>query len=201
MSELSRRDVLRNIGISLSLARMGQDVLSAQDAGHVHHMVAQERAKGVYKPKELTAHEYATLERLAALIIPADEHSKGAVEAGAPEFIDLLCAASDDMAGTYHGGLAWLDHAMRQRHGTAFVDEKVEQQTAMLDLIAYRRNETPQTAPGIEFFTWLRNMVADAFYSSKLGWDDLGYMGNGAMAKFEVPAEAIEYALKRSPLP
>ena len=75
-----------------------------------------------------------------------------------------------------------------------------EQQTAMLDLIAYRKNDSPELGPGIRFFTWARNMVVDAFYTSKVGMDDLGFMGNGAMSEFSVPVAAIEYAVKRSGL-
>src|SRR5947199_10812628 len=93
--DYSRRDLLRHIGAVISLAAAGEEVLTAQDAQHVHSAVAQDSAaqKGKYQPKALTAHEFATLERLADWIIPADEHSKGALEAGAADFIDFLCAA------------------------------------------------------------------------------------------------------------
>jgi hypothetical protein len=43
-------------------------------------------------------------------------------------------------------------------------------------------------------------MVADAYYTSPIGYKDLGYMGNSAMSSFSVPKEAVEYALKRSGL-
>ena len=43
-------------------------------------------------------------------------------------------------------------------------------------------------------------MTVDAFFTSQIGWDYLGYMGNRAMSQFSVPVEAVEYALKRSPL-
>ena len=89
---------------------------------------------------------------------------------------------------------------MAARHGSTFLAAKPEQQSAMLDLIAYRRNETPELAPGIRFFDWIRKMTADAYYTSKPGITDLGFMGNKGMAKFEVPMEAIDYALKRSGL-
>jgi len=36
-------------------------------------------------------------------------------------------------------------------------------------------------------------------YTSKAGIAELGFKGNGVRATFDVPAEAIEYALKRSP--
>ena len=68
----------------------------------------------------------------------------------------------------------------------------------MLDLIAYRRNETPELAPGIEFFTWARRMTVDAFYTSEIGIRDIDYRGNSAMASYPSPTEAIAYALKRT---
>ena len=69
----------------------------------------------------------------------------------------------------------------------------------MLDLIAYRKNAA-ELGPGVHFFEWARMMVVDAFYTSKVGIKDVGYMGNKGMAKFEIPQEAIDYALKRSPV-
>ena len=70
----------------------------------------------------------------------------------------------------------------------------------MLDLIAYRKNASPELNPGIQFFTWCRRMVADAYYTSPIGIKDLGYMGNTAVAEFKVPQEAVDYVLKRSPV-
>ena len=183
MSDISRRELL----ITLST---------------VHAAVAAQKkaAHGVYQSKRFTTAEYATLRKLCDLIIPADEHSPGALDAGAPEFIDFLASRSDELARIYTGGLAWLDHEMKGRYSARFVEATPEQQAAMLDLIAFTKNDSPALGPGIRFFAWLRNMTADAYYTSKAGMDDLGYMGNGAMSQFSVPAEAIEYALKRSGL-
>ena len=202
-SDYSRRDLLRHISAGMSLAAAGELALTAQDAQHVHESVAKEKAaqKGPYQPKALTAHEYATLQRLADLIIPADERSKGALEAGAADFIDFLCSVSDEMKEIYTGGLAWLDAEMRRRYdGKDFLSAQPAQQTALLDLIAYRHNQWPALNPGIEFFAWARRMVADAYYTSPIGMKELGYLGNGAVAQFSVPKEAVDYAIKRSPL-
>src|SRR5689334_18809310 len=96
-SNVSRRDLLR-IGASVSLASAGENVLSAQNAEHVHHAVNDAKtAKGGYQPKALNAHEYATLQRLTDLIIPADARSPGALTAGAADYIDFLCSVSEDL--------------------------------------------------------------------------------------------------------
>lgn len=196
MSEFTRRNLLQTIALSITSGS-----LSLEAAQHVHGLAAQERAAtGTYKPKGLNEHEYKTLEKLADYIVPADEVSPGAVTAGAPEWIDLMASENPKLLAIYTGGIAWLDHAMQRRDAKDFVTADTEKQTALLDLIAYRKNESPELGPGIKFFEWARKMVVDAYYTSPVGIKDIGYMGNTAVSKFEVPQEAIDYALKRSPV-
>jgi len=196
MFDVSRRDLLKNIALSATLGG-----LSLEAAQHVHGLASQEKAAGgAYKPKGLNAHEFGTLQKLADFVIPSDERSPGASASGAPEFIDLLASQNPQMLEIYTGGIAWLDYTMQRRYSSDFVSAKPEQQTALLDLIAYRNNESPELGPGIHFFEWARRMVVDAYYTSPIGIKEVGYMGNTAVSKFEVPQEAVEYALKRSPV-
>jgi len=71
MSDISRRDVLRRLGLAL-MATGALDRVSAQE---VHHMAlaSQTPAGGGYSPKALNDHEYRTLVRLTDLIIPVEE--------------------------------------------------------------------------------------------------------------------------------
>jgi gluconate 2-dehydrogenase gamma chain len=196
MSDVSRRDLLRGIALSVTLGG-----IPAEAAQHVHNIAAAEKsATGVYKPKAFTDHEYLTLQKLADYIVPADEVSPAASQAGCADFIDLLASQNPDLAAIYTGGISWLDRSMERRYGANFLDAKSPDQTAMLDLIAYRKNESPELGPGITFFDWTRKMVVDAFYTTPLGVKDLGYIGNTAVTKFEIPQAAIDYALKRSPV-
>src|SRR5215467_8265285 len=136
MSDLSRRDLIQRLALAMTSGSV-----SLEAAQHVHNVAAQEKAAhGVYTPKGLNTHEYRTLEKLADYIIPADEVSPGAVAAGAPEFIDLLASQNPQLLAIYTGGIAWLDHAMQRHHETDFLGAAREQQTALLDLIAYRKN-------------------------------------------------------------
>lgn len=194
--DVSRRELFAGVA---SLFVTGQ--LTAQTAEHAHNMVAVEKKlAGVYKPRLFNPHEFATVRRLCDLIIPKDEVSPSALEAGAPEFIDLMSSVNSELADVYTGGLGWLDHNMMQKYGASFVDAKPTDQTAMLDLIAYRKNDGPELGPGVVFFDWIRKMTVDAFYTSPLGVKDVGYMGNKGMSKFQVPVEAINYAVSRSGL-
>jgi len=184
--DFSRRDVLLQIGAGVGMAAAGESVLSAQQA----------QTAAAYAPKALTAHEYATMENLSEWIVP------GARAAGATQFIDFLCNATDDMKVIFTGGLGWLDAAMRRRtEGKDFISASRDQQKAMLDLIAFRESaaDSPELVPGIQFFDWARRLVVDAYYTSPAGINEVGYIGNSGMAKFSVPQEAVDYALKRSP--
>jgi gluconate 2-dehydrogenase subunit 3-like protein len=164
-------------------------------AQHVHEAAATAAttAGGIYKPKALTQHEFDTLKTLCEIIVP------GASKGSAAEFIDLLSSQNPDMATIYTGGIAWLDEAMKRQYHADFLTATADQRTAMLDQIAYRKNRTPELAPGITFFNWARRMTVDAYYTSAAGIKEVGYIGNRASKEFKVPQEAIDYAVKRSP--
>ena len=208
LDDFSRRDLLRVIGSSafgrsMVLTASGSGVLSPALAQHVHAAMAEAKSLSGgpdYQPKCFTRHNFLTLKKLADLIIPADEHSPGASDAGAAEYIDFLSSRNADLAAIFNGGLAWTDDYMRSKNGADFLSSRPEQQTALLDLLAYRANATPETAPGQRFWVWVRNMVVDAYYTSPAGVKDIGYMGNTVVARFSVPQEAVDYVMKRSPL-
>jgi hypothetical protein len=190
----TRRDVLIAFGATGALTP-----LLAQ---HVHQAVSEVKSLDPgpnYKPKYLNAHEYATLRKLSDFIIPPDEHSKGALDAGAAEFIDYLCAVNDRMAQSFTGGLAWMDDEMQSRFGKTFLNASRDEQTKLLDEISYRKNKTVANATGITFFAWCRGIVIDAYYTSPVGIADVGFMGNQVLSSFSVPEEAIRYAIGRSP--
>ena len=76
----------------------------------------------------------------------------------------------------YTGGLAWMDDAMRRRaDGKDFLSASPAEQTALLDLVAWRKNRSPELNPGIEFFSWARRMVVDAYYTSPIGYKEWVY--------------------------
>jgi len=196
MSEISRRDVLRRLALTLAAAGVVDRV-----AGQEVHALARQSAAGApYTPKGLTAHEYRTLERLTDLIIPVENGAPGAVAAGAAAWIDMLASENAQLKAIYTTGTAWLDAAMKTRGAADFVSAPAAEQTAMLDRIAYRRNQSAELAPGIEFFTWARRMTVDAFYTSEIGIRDIDYQGNRPMMAYPAPTEAIAYALKKSGL-
>ena len=198
MSEITRRDVLRRLGLTL----MATGVLDRVSAQEIHHLALAEQSAngGSYTPKALTDHEYRTLVRLTDFILPVENGKPGAVAAGAAAWIDMLASENAQLKSIYTRGLAWIDEAMKKRGAADFVSATPEQQTPLLDLIAYRRNQSPELDPGIQFFTMARRMTVDAFYTSEIGIADIDYRGNRPQATYPEPTEAIAYALKRSAL-
>ncbi len=198
MSEITRRDVLRRLALTITAA----GIVDRAAAQEVHHLAYQSMTAsgGAYTPKALSVHEFATLERLTDLIIPVENGKPGAVAAGAPAWIDMLASVNERLKEIYTTGLAWLDRAAKAKGAADFISAQPDQQTALLDQIAYRRNQSVELAPGIEFFAMARRMTVDAFYTSEIGIRDIDYRGNSPMSSYPAPTEAIAYALKRSGL-
>jgi hypothetical protein len=183
---ISRRDVLKSLAMSAAATSVLRTI-PAQAAEYAHHMVAAEKAATkVYAPKFFAAHEYKTLQTLCQTIIPADADSGGAIEAGAPEFIDLLTSENIEYQVKLRGGLMWLDSTCSDRYGKAYLDCSPQQQKELLDQIAYRNNALTDLSlsQGVEFFSFLRNMTSDGFFTSEIGIKYLGYIGSAFLKEF-----------------
>ena len=184
---ISRREVLRSLSVG-AFAGSVLRVIPAEAAEHAHKMVAEEkkRAAGAYTPKFFSGLQYKTLQALCQSIIPADADSGGALEAGAPEFIDLLTSENPEYQLALGGGLMWLDSICVDRYSKAYLESGPAQQKETLDLIAYRKNAIadPSISQGVEFFSVLRNLTADGFFTSEIGIKYLGYIGNTFLKEF-----------------
>ncbi len=184
---ISRRDVLRSLAVGATTGSV-LTMIPAQAAEFAHNLVQKEKAAtaGKYTPKFFPAKQYETLVSLCDTIIPKDEKSGGAVEAGAPEFIDLITSENVEYQTQLGGGLMWLDNHCVDEFGKVYMECTPEQRKTTLDLIAYRKNAKarPELAQGIAFFAGLRDMTCDGFYTSKIGIADLQYIGNTSRTEF-----------------
>lgn len=196
MSEITRRQALGRLAAAFATA----GALDQIGAAEAHAMVAQATAGGgPYAPKALSAHQYLTLSRLTDLIIPVEDGRPGAVQAGVPVWIDTLLDVNAELQRTYQTGLAWIDDTMRGRHDADFLSATTDQQTGLLDQIAFQRNRSSELDAGIDFFILLRRMTVDGFYTSPIGMRDI-YPGNVARSAFTIPQDAMDYVISRSPL-
>ncbi len=185
---LTRRDILKTLAVGAMSGTVLQ-VIPAEAAEYAHRLIQKEKAAssaGKYTPKYFSAHQYETLTSLCDTIIPKDDHSGGAVEAGAPEFIDLLTSENEEYQVALGGGLMWLDNFSVDRYEKPYWECTPEQRKEVLDLIAYRKNALQNSAlsQGVAFFAFLREMTCDGFYTSKIGIADLQYIGNTSLHEF-----------------
>ncbi len=195
MSEIGRRGLLKVIG-SVPLAGLVPAPAAVAQAGK-----AAKAAKGkAFTPQFFTAHEYETVRVLADLVIPKDERSGSATDAGVPEFMDFIMVdpletqkERERRQTSMRGGLAWLDHQCSSRFGRSFVRCGDEERRAVLDDIAWPEKARPEMKPGASFFSAFRDLTASGFWSSKMGIDDLQYQGNTFVAEWKgCPPEVLE---------
>src|ERR1700676_5624260 len=121
---ITRRDILKTLAMGAVCGSVLQ-VIPAKAAEFAHQAVRKEKAAAVagkYTPKYFSAHQYETLNWLCDAIIPKDDHSGGAVEAGAPEFIDLLTSENQKYQVQLGGGLVWLDSFSADRYAKTFLE-------------------------------------------------------------------------------
>jgi gluconate 2-dehydrogenase gamma chain len=145
-----------------------------------------------YAPKVFTPAEYRTVRVLVDYVIPRDDRSGSATDARVPEFMDVFMQTRENMRNWMRTGLAWLDEECNKRFTKTFVACDDAQRRAVLDDIAWPRRARTEMANGVRFFTNFRNFTASGFWSSKMGVDDLQYMGNRPVAQWNgCPAPAL----------
>jgi gluconate 2-dehydrogenase gamma chain len=130
--------------------------------------------------------QYQLLRELCQLIIPADENGVGALEAGVPEYVDLLTSENRDYQREIPGGLLWTDAYCKDHYGKRFLACEARERREVLDRIAFRENarQQPELWPGVQFFARLRSLTLDAYFTSKAGIEYLGFRGNSPQPEF-----------------
>jgi gluconate 2-dehydrogenase gamma chain len=191
MSDMNRREALTLI----ALAPFAPAATRADAQGSpLGAATAPEGAAPAQAPLFFTLAEMITVGVLADLIIPADERSGSATDAGVPEFIDFMMTDTRDasLPVRIRGGLAWINAESRRRFGHDFAEATAEEQNAILDDIAFPLTARPEMSQGVAFFNRFRDLVASGFWSSEMGVRDLQYIGNIPVVRWEgCSAEAL----------
>jgi gluconate 2-dehydrogenase gamma chain len=139
-----------------------------------------------------TKEELAIVTLLADIIIPKDEVSGSASEAGVPDFIEFMMKDQPDQQLPMRGGLKWLDNKCLSIYNKVFSECTSQQRIEIIDQIAYPEKATLEMKPGVKFFNLMRNFVATGFYTSKIGVADMGYKGNVPNEWDGVPDEVLK---------
>jgi hypothetical protein len=205
---MNRRDSLKAIGItSLSAGLLLEacktkekdaKAVAADKTGDDDRQAGEvDRNKKLKDEVFFTAHEMATITVLGDIIIPKDDRSGSASDAKVPEFIEFIVKDMPDHQLPMRGGLRWLDMQCLKRYNNAFKDCTAQQQLELVNEIAYPAKAKPDMQPGVAFFDRMRNLTASGFFTSKMGIEDLGYVGNQPNKWEGVPVDVIkQYGLE-----
>src|SRR6185503_7357007 len=164
---LSRRDVLKRVGIAGAAAAVPLDAI----------------AQATREPFEtLTAAEGATLEAIVARLIPTDANGPGAAEARAARYIDrALGGFLNAFLVAYRAGLSGVESYARTAKGASFTQLSAQDQDAVLtDMEGNAAKGFPAAALffNLVLSHTLQGTFCDPFYGGNanfVGWDLLGY--------------------------
>jgi gluconate 2-dehydrogenase gamma chain len=188
-----RRTVLRLLAAAPAAAGFTWTDAEAQQAHH-HAQAAQsaaQRTGAAFKPEFFTPDEYETVRLLVDIIIPKDERSGSATEAGVPEFMDFMMADQPARQTAMRGGLAWLDRECVTRYEKTFRACTPAERTAVLDDISWPHKARPEVSHGVAFFNAFRDLTASGFWTSRIGIKDIEYLGNVYVPEWTGCPEAV----------
>jgi hypothetical protein len=137
-------------------------------------------------------HELVTIAVLCDIILPSDHPNGGALDAGLPEFVEFMAKDRENFKLPIRGGISWLDSFAIEQHGANFINITEQQRLGICDSIAYPDVEDEDLQSGISFFSLMRNLTLTGYYTTELGFRDLGYQGNTPNVWDGVPPSVLE---------
>jgi gluconate 2-dehydrogenase gamma chain len=178
-TDMSRRDAVQLMTALPFAAFLSWPTAEQERARRFVDTALKSAADGVaYAPKFFTAAEYRTAGIVADMIIPRDDRSGSATDAGVPEFMDFMMIDRPNNQKWMRDGLAWLDTQSNSRFSKPFADATQPQREQILNDIAWPARAPAAMADGVGFFNRFRDLTASGFWSSRIGVKDLQYMGN-----------------------
>jgi len=188
---MRRRDALKVLLAAPAATFTWTDADAAQAAASAQ--AARVATTKPFVPKFFTATEFKFVNVLADIVIPKDERSGSATDAGVPEFMDFMMIDQPARQVAMRGGLAWLDVECQRRFDKTFLNCAEAERSAVLDDIAWPSKARPEFAHGVAFFNSFRDLTASGFWTTRMGIDDLQYMGNRSVARWNgCPPEALK---------
>jgi hypothetical protein len=190
---MERRDMLKLMAtLPLGTWALGSDDVT-QAAERAASVMSASQPEA-FTPKFFNALEWRTVRVLVDIVIPRDERSGSATDAGVPEFMDFIMMEYAGNRARMRSGLGWLNAESRARHGVPFPDLTDAQRIAIVEDIAWPRRAKPEHEPGVQFFNGFRDLSATGFWSSRMGVQDLGYRGNIPLVAWNgCPAEVLRH--------
>ena len=135
------------------------------------------------KPLFLDEHQNKTLIVISDIIIPATD-TPGAKEAKVNRFLDFLLNAEDiEIQRNFVQALSWFDSYSLQVYNLPFVKLSTADQTRLLTQLSSSSPDLTLAA-GVGHFQLLKDLITRTFYSSEIGYKELGYQSNPYQGEF-----------------
>lgn len=148
--------------------------------------------------KIMTERQRLLAATLADLILPKEDEHPVPSELGVHDFIDEWVSAPypEQIADSaiILEGLAMVDDAARLRQLDGFVEASPKEQIAILEGFAQRGDAAAQSKRRV-FFEKMRQLVLGAYYTTQVGFDAIGFVGNVAMLTYPGPSKEIRETL------
>lgn len=159
---MKRRSFIQTLAVTPALAvpvaaNDAAPSVTQQESAAIEIAVADAAAET--HRKFFTALQFSALKRLSGIIMPPMNGLPGALDAGAPEFLDFLIGASPaDRQGIYRTGLDQLNSQARRKFGKHYADITNDQ---AVELLAPLRKPWTYDPPGDPLERFLREAKAD----------------------------------------
>jgi len=137
-------------------------------------------------------HELVTLATMCDIILPEGSSNGGALDAGVPDFIEFISKERENLKVPLRGGIMWLDSYAIEHHGADFLNISESSRLQICDEIAYPENQISHIQPGIQFFSLVRDLTMTGYYTTELGFKELGYQGNSPNIWDGVPEKVLQ---------
>jgi gluconate 2-dehydrogenase gamma chain len=175
-----RRRVLQlfgAIGATCTFPFAGEELYG--QSAHEHANLAPQSAG-----RFLNDADFKAVARIADLIIPSSE-TAGAVQAGVPEYIDLVICRDAEQQALVADGLRWLDSQAKGLNAARFLELDEHAQLSILEPLCQAADAEKTQARNVQFFALLKRLTADGYYTSRIGLiDELGYKGNTVRSSY-----------------
>ena len=137
--------------------------------------------------------EMKSITQLCNLILPPNEF--GSIEdAEVPELIEFMAKDIPGYEIPIKDGLLMLDKISKQKNSMVFIDCNEIEQKKILDQMAFPDPDmsSSEQKEEVKWFSLMRNLTMTGYYTSKVGIEELGYVGNTPNVWDGVPQDVLD---------
>jgi hypothetical protein len=196
---MKRRETIKTLLVAsvtgaafMSSCKSNKELEKPIDPGYGRTPEELERDAEIMAEEYLIPSELETIAILCDIILPATSAAGSALEAGVPEFVEFIVKDIPINQLKLRGGLMWLENESMYRFEKKFNSCTEAEQMQIIDDVAFPEKAKPEMEYGANFFSLIRFLVLTGYFTTKMGIDDLGYVGNRPNGWDGVPQDVLD---------